>query len=170
MGAYAGPERRRVAREGWRAGPLGTVQGRMRSLIVDEPTVATRFFLAFVAFIWTVCLALPGDSFERPTFAVMRRLTEAVIPVNAETAWLGVFATYGSATLFCVFRDCKFPRFGMLVNAVGAFIYTAITISVATIDNGPFPAGAAAHAGIACAALWVLLRTGINSPSGWRHD
>jgi len=163
---YMGPERRTRDRRGWRATWLGLIAGRLWYLVAYSDTTQTRFFLGIVALLWVAGLLVPGDSFSRPTFEYMRDMAGA----DAEQKWTVAFAIYGVVNMFLVFHHVRFRGVALIVNSVGVVLFASVAFAVATLSGEPFPAGAAAHCGVALAAIWVLVRTHINSPPGWRHD
>ncbi len=150
---------------------LGCLIGRLWYLIAYADTTQTRFFLAIVASLWVGALLLPGDSFARPTFIYMA----AIAGDDAELKWTIVFAVYAAAAFYGVFARGTGSWLATVINALGLVLFSAVAWSVATLSGVPFPAGAAAHCGIAMAAMWVLIRTHANSPPpgnqpGWLHD
>lgn len=163
---YMGPERRLRPRPPTR-GPVRRVLGRMWWLIAYSETAPVRFFLAQAAALWAVALMLPGDSFNRPTFAY----AQVMAP---EGVWCVAFGLYAVAAFWRVFTDAQ-PGGGMCalaVNTVGLFLFSAMAFCVLSVGRGgvEFPAGSAAHLSIAMAAMWVLVRTHVNSPRGWLND
>lgn len=156
-------DRRRPPRVGWRGTWFGEIVGRLWYLIAYSNTTQTRFFLALTASFWAGMLAIPGDSFSRPQFGYMR----AIAP---EGAWMLAFVIYAGATYWRVFADTPRPMAGFVVNGLGLVLFAAVAVSIGTLPITPVPAGAAAHFTIALAALWVFVRTNINSPKGWRND
>lgn len=163
MSEYDGPERRCRERKGWRATWLGKVTGRLWFIVAFSNTIQTRLFLVIAAALWAAALLLPGDSFARPTFAYMA----AVAP---EGAWTAAFALYAAVTFIRIFSEWNGHVMALIINVVGASLFSAVAFAVITIPGPSFPAGAAAHCAIALAALWVLVRTSVNSPMDWQHD
>lgn len=166
MDNYNGTERRARERTGWRKSVLGLLLGRFARLALRDDTTQTRFFLGLVAWLWVGALLVPGDSFSRPTFAYM----SSIAGDYAELKWTIAFALYGFFDLWLVFYYVHAKYVSVIINTCGVLLYSSIAFAVATLSGEPFPAGVAAHAGIALAAVWVLIRTGVNSPTGWRHD
>jgi hypothetical protein len=159
-------ERRTHERKGWRATWLGLVTGRMWYLVAFSDTTQTRFFLGITALLWALALIMPGDSFSRPTFAYMSMLAGD----NAEEKWTAAFALYAVLDIWLVFYYVRTKYVSFLVNVFGVLLFTSVAYAVGTLSGEPFPAGVAAHCGVALAAVWVLIRTHVNSPVGWRHD
>lgn len=155
-----------VPRIGWRASWAGCLAGRVWKLVAYSDTAQTRFFLAIAAALWCIALALPGDSFTRPTFAYMR----AIAGPHAELKWLGAFALYAVAASWRLFSSAPGKASSLVINSLGVAIFSSVAFAVATLPGVPFPAGSAAHVAIALAAMWVLVRTHVNSPAGWEHD
>lgn len=165
MDFYSGVERRRRQRAGWCNTWSGRLVGRLWWLIAYSDTTQTRFFLAVAATLWALALALPGDSFSRPTFAYM----QAIAP---ECVWMAGFALYSGIGFWRVFATRAVPCVAFLANVYGLCVFSAVAFCVVTVggQDHPFPAGGAAHCAVALAAAWVLVRTNVNSPQGWRHD
>lgn len=155
-----------VPRVGWRASWLGCLAGRVWYLVAFSDTTQTRLFLVMAAALWVIALAIPGDSFTRPTFAYM----SAIVGPHAEMKWLAAFAIYALTGAWRIFSSAPGRVSSLVINALGVALFSAVAFSVATLPGVPFPAGSAAHVAIALAAMWVLVRTHVNSPTGWRHD
>jgi hypothetical protein len=163
MSAYQGPERRHMERRGWRNGWLGKFTGRLWFLIAYTNTMQTRFLLCIAATAWVVGLSLPGDSFSRPTFRYMAALA-------SEHTWLVGFGGYAVATFVRIFSDWNGRLAAFAINGFGATLFSAVAFAVATVPGETVPPGAASHLAIAAAAVWVLIRTHVNSAGGWQHD
>lgn len=160
---YIGPERRRRPRDGWRSTWLGKIVGRLWYIVAFSNTMQTRLFLVIAATLWACALLVPGDSFARPTFAYMA----AIAP---EPWWTATFALYAAVTFVRIFSDWNGRVAALVINGVGAALFSAIAFAVVTLPGKNFPAGSAAHCAIALAAVWVFVRTHVNSPRDWQHD
>ena len=162
-------ERRSVKRTGWRKTWIGNLWERFWYLFAWSETLTMRAFLVITALFWVAALSLPGDSFTRATFAYMASLAGE----HAEMKWLVVFAIYAVAATWRLFSNHDSGQWSLtaiVVNTLGVVLYSSVAFSVAVLPGVPFPAGAAAHASIACAAVWVLVRTNVNSSPGWKHE
>lgn len=145
---------------------LNRLLRRAWSIIAYSDTTQTRFFLALTAAMWTVALLLPGDSFTRATFTYMAAMSGD----HAEIKWTTAFGVYSMLAFWRVFSSVRHKWISIIINAIGVALYSTVAFSVVTLPGIPFPAGAAAHCSIALAALWVMIRTQVNSIPGWRDE
>ncbi len=160
---YIGPDRRRCQRKGWRSSVVGKFVGRLWYVVARSNTIQTRMLLFITATLWASALALPGDSFARPTFAYMARIA-------SEDCWIAAFSLYAVVSFLRMFSDWNAPAWAFIINVLGATLFCTVAFSVVTLPGQNFPAGSAAHCAIALASIWVLIRTHVNSPTGWQHD
>lgn len=152
---------------------IATLRARLVSLIVKSDTTAVRFLLATAGVLWAVILWLPTDSFSRPSYAYMKSLSSLLGADHAQTKWAVLWSVYGILKLWRVFTSTPRPTAALVVNSLGVLLFGAAVycIFASAIDkNGAFPHSAATAIVCFIAAIWILIRTQVNSESGWRGD
>lgn len=125
------------------------IQGISRALW-DSDLVATRVSLAIGEFLWAVMLLWPGETFDRPTYAVMAR-------VMSEEAW-GMVLLLSAATQITIvageYFHCAMARAFAGWNAcLWGFLCVSMLLSVS-----PPPAAIGGELALAFAAFWVWAR------------
>lgn len=160
---YDGPERRMHTRVGWRSGTAGMILGRLWSLIAYSDTTPTRFMLAGAGMMWGFFLFLPGATFDRPVYRYMAMLA-------GETHWAALWLTYSLLMWWRIFSASNAHLWSLVINILGAMLYTTTSVSIYLTLTYPFPAAIATELILALAAGWVLVRTNINPEGGWRRD
>ena len=118
--------------------------------LFDTDLVASRVILAMAEFIWALLLMWPGDTFDRPTYTIMRH----VLP---EEAWAFVFLITAMCQTTIVLSEIFHSTFARIFAAWNAvlwiFIVTAMLMSVY-----PPPAAISGEIALAFAAFWIWLR------------
>jgi hypothetical protein len=140
-----------------------TFFARIWSLVAYSDTTPTRFMLAIAASSWSLMLALPGDTFERPVYRYMAL-------VGPEWAWAWLWGFHAAGMWWRTFSDKPRPIAALLINMLGVMLFTSSAISIFLSLTYPLPAAVAADVVFALAAFWVLIRTHVNNASGWRID
>lgn len=121
----------------------------------DSDLVATRVSLAIAEMFWAVMLLWSGDTFGRPTYAVMSH-------VMSEEAW-GLVLLLSAVTQITIVMTDEFHHwFSRLFAAWNAVLWLFLCLSMITSVSPP-PAAIGGEMAMAIAASWVWLRPYILS-------
>ena len=136
--------------------------GRLRSVVVDSETVATKFSLLIGAFLtalgfWTQT-GMCG-------YAACKYL-EVVMPW---WAWGSLWTVYTVIEAWRIFDAADRPRVALMINLVGVYLYGCSAIGV-TIARWPFWQLSVFTITMAFASVWVCARTMVNPGHGFRGD
>lgn len=123
---------------------------RLSVAIFDSDLIATRLLLGFAEFLWAVMLFWPGETFNKPTYALMSALAP-------ETVWACAFGLTSYLQLHIVlnFRQHTLwaHYFAMWNAIVWAYVVGSMLLSVY-----PPPAAIAGEISLMLAATWVFVR------------
>lgn len=140
------------------------VRSRLLWLLLYGDTTASRILLAFTASLWAAALILSADTFTRPVYAWMAIMAP-------QGAWAFAWGVYAILMWWRTLTDT--PRriwLSLTINAVGAALFCTSTVCIIFSRIAPIPAAAATDIAITITSLWVLMRSGLNQPPGWRND
>lgn len=140
---------------------------RFKSLILYSDTTPTRFFLAMVTTLWAAGLLVPGDTFDRKVYFYMKLI---VGEENAEMKWAFLWTVLSVAQWWRIFTSVSRPYVALAINSFSLAMFSACCFSIIFSQMRPFPAAMAPDMACMMAALWILIRTGVKSESGWRND
>lgn len=130
------------------------IHGLSRALW-DSDLVATRMSLAIAEAFWAVMLLWPGDTFGRPTYAVMGH-------VMREEAWGLVLLLSAVTQVTIVVGDYYHNWFARIFAGWNAVLWWFLCASM-MLSVSPPPAAIGGEIALACAAGWVWLRPYILS-------
>lgn len=125
-------------------------QRRLAKIIFDSDLVATRVTLAIAELLWALTLLWPGETFARPTYALMANLA-------SENVWGLTFLLTSwmqwSLVLIGDFK-CIFARM------FAAWNFTLWALVVVTMYSSvyPPPAAISGEAALALGAFWIFAR------------
>ncbi len=137
---------------------------RFRWLVLYGDATSARVILASTAAIWSFMLFLPGDTFTRPIYAGM-----AV--VAPEEVWATAWALYALSLLWRTFSDSSHRLWlTITINTIGVLLYGTEASCIILVHIWPAPAAMAADIVLCLVAIWLLMRSGLNNPPGWRSD
>lgn len=123
---------------------------RICTAVFDSDLIATRLILAIAETIWALLLWWPGDTFGRPTYAIMA----CVMP---EDAWGALFAVTACMQVLIVaggkFLSLEARAFAAWNTMLWFFVVTSMVMSVQ-----PPPAAIAGEIALALAAGWIWVR------------
>lgn len=135
-------------------GPFHDVYCRLLKIIFYSDLHGTRFMLALAEAVWSIALFMPGDTFARPTYAVMKQ-------VMGEEAWALVFAvsaaTQLSILIRCEYHTALATAFAGWNSVLWSFVVIAMYLSVS-----PPPAAISGELALAVGAAWVWVRSGLK--------
>jgi hypothetical protein len=136
---------------------------RLWSLVAYSNTTPTRFMLALAATCWAILLAWPGDTFQRPVYFYMSRLAP-------EWAWMVLWGIHAAGMWWRCLAESSSPKAALAVNVLGVFLFAGSAAMIFLTLTYPLPAAIATDIVLAMAAIWVLIRTHVNSDDGWKGD
>ncbi len=123
---------------------------RLLFLFWHESTSAARFSLALGAMLWGLMLFWPGETFGRPTYALMARFAP-------EEVWAALFCAQGAYAVYSLITDAR-GKFAFLFEGVlGCMLWTGSCISM-LLSVYPPPAAIAGEIALAVASWWHLVR------------
>lgn len=135
-------------------GPFHDVYCRMLKIVFYSDLHGTRFMLALAEAIWAITLFMPGDTFARPTYAVMSH-------VMPEDAWAFIFAisavTQLSILIRCEYHTTFATTFAGWNSVLWSFVVCSMYFSVS-----PPPAAISGEAALAFGAAWIWIRSGLK--------
>jgi hypothetical protein len=106
--------------------------------------------LAIGEFLWFLMLAWPGDTFGRPTYAVMAH-------VMPEEAWALVLLVSATIQLTIVVTETYHSYGARVFAAWNALLWIFLVVSM-LMSVYPPPAAIGGEVALACAALWIWVR------------
>lgn len=122
----------------------------MAKAIFDSDLVATRLTLATAEFAWAVMLFWPGDTFERPTYALMGK-------VMSEEAWSVIFLASAVTQLSIVLLEDYYSRTARYFAAWNAALWGYVVVSM-LVSVFPPPAAIGGELALALSAFWIFVR------------
>lgn len=143
---------------------MTSIHARLLWFIVYGDTLGLRLTLAGVAAFWSVGLALPGDTFERPVYVQMALIAD-------EWVWCCAWASYSTALFWRTLAETRRHKWiTYVINSAGLLLYGTSTACIIFSKVWPFPAAAVGDLGLTIVAIWILMRSGLNNAPGWRDD
>jgi hypothetical protein len=113
---------------------------------------ATRFTLGLAEILWAVTLLWPGETFGRPTYAVMSH-------VMNEEAWGLLFLFSGMMQFTLLFQGIYHDKFAVRFAAWNTVLWCYVVASM-YLSVSPPPAAISGELALAVAAFWVFIRSG----------
>ena len=126
------------------------VKENLSEVIFDSDLKATRMWLFIAEFYWALFLFWPGETFDRPTYAVMAQ-------VMSETAWGFVFLISASLQLSVV-AFAQYTRDWAKTFANFNAVLWVFVVGSAFISVQPPPAAMGAECAAAMAAVFIWIR------------
>lgn len=100
-----------------------TIRGKFCYLLNKSDLLATRFILSLSSFLWGSMLLIPGDTFDRPMFAVISK-------IMPEEIWGILFFAHAVAALCSLFIGMHKKVLLILDSILGCFLWTSITLGM----------------------------------------
>lgn len=116
----------------------------------DSDLIATRISLSIAEFFWATMLLWPGDTFGRPTYAVMSHLM-------TEEAWGMVLLLSAVTQLTIVMEENFYSQFARMFSAWNACLWVFLVLSM-LLSVYPPPAAIGGEIALAFGACWIWLR------------
>jgi len=121
-----------------------------------------RFTLGLAEFIWFISLVMPGDTFDRPTYTLMRHF------MPAEEVWAAIFL-FSAITQFYILATGKYhERTAVIFSGFNSILWWFVVISM-YLSVSPLPAAISGECALAFAASWVYVKSGWI-PNGSREQ
>lgn len=95
-------------------------------------------------------LASPGNTFDRPTYSIMRMYAN-------ETGWEVAFLLYGLFALYILFARVYRKWLDIIISTYGCLLWMISCLSM-TFAIWPLPAAISGEIVLSLASLWVLVR------------
>lgn len=115
--------------------------------------VATRIMLAIAELIWAITLFWPGDTFGRPTYAIMNHI------FPKEEVWAAIWL-FSSMTQFWIVFKRKFHEPVAITFAAFNSIFWWFSVISMYLSVTPPPAAISGETALAVGAAWVWVRSG----------
>lgn len=126
---------------------------RFLRLAFYSDTHVVRFLLVLAEMIWGVTLLWPGDTFGRPTYAVMSH----VLP--SEELW-GIIWIFTGLTQFYILSTGDYhDRASVIFSGFNTILWWFVVISM-YLSVSPIPAAISGELALAVGASWVYIRSG----------
>lgn len=135
---------------------------RLYELVSHTDTTPTRFTLALAA----TLLAVSSWSADDDCTYIGCVYLAQIAPWQV---WTIGWSIYAVLKWWRLFDGTSRPRIALFVNTLGSFMFVAAAIAL-TLARWPFVLLSSASIALACASLWVLMRTGINAGYGFQGD
>jgi hypothetical protein len=116
----------------------------------QSDTEGTRFVIACSSLLWYIMLASPGNTFDRPTYSIMRMYA-------SETGWEVAFLLYGLFALYILFARVYRKWLDIIISTYGCLLWMISCLSM-TFAIWPLPAAISGEIVLSLASLWVLVR------------
>lgn len=128
----------------------GYVVQRLSNALFESDLISIRLTLSLAELCWAIMLLMPGDTFDRPTYAIMRAL-------GPEWVWTIIFAL-SAALQFTIVLTGNFKAnwartFAMWNAALWVFSVFSMLMSVY-----PPPAAIGGEIALMIAAVWIWVR------------
>lgn len=126
------------------------VLSALSRILFDSQMVTARLLLAIAEILWGLLLLWPGDTFGRPTYALMSKLM-------VEELWAILFLASAAMQLWILTTEDYHARPARLFAAWNAIFWTSVVCSM-LLSVYPPPAAISGEIALACAAVWIWLR------------
>lgn len=126
---------------------------RLSYLTFQSDLHATRFFLAIAEFIWAVSLLMPGDTFDRPTYNVMKHV------MASEEIWGFIWLFSGIMQFYILISGKYHDRFAIAFSCFNAMFWWFVTISM-YLSVWPPPSAISGELALSIGAAIIFIRTG----------
>lgn len=114
---------------------------------------ATRVLLSIAELLWAFTLFMPGDTFSRPTYAIMAHT------LPSEELWGLIWLFSGVTQMYIVFSGHYHERPAVMFAGFNSILWWFVTISM-YLSVSPLPAAISGEAALSLGAAWVWARSG----------
>ena len=126
---------------------------RAIELIYGSDLHATRFLLGVAELVWALALFWPGDTFGRPTYAVMAG-------VASEEVWATAFLLTSFIQFHILFHGSYHSRCATVFAGWNAMLWIFCVLAM-YMSVYPPPAAISGELAMAVGASWVFVRSGV---------
>lgn len=123
---------------------------RLSGALFDSDLIATRVLLALAETLWAVMLWWPGETFSRPTYALMSR----TLP---EDVWAIIFTMTACLQMHVVLSGKYRGGFARTFAAWNAALWVFVIVSM-LLSVYPPPAAIAGEIALMFGAVWIWVR------------
>ena len=122
----------------------------LKPILMNSDTTMVRLILGMSSLLWSIMLFWPGDTFGRPTYALMEKWF-------SEEVWASLYLVHAiTAIISVLFKQVKY--FSVLSEGVlGCFMWSS-SCFLMLLSVYPPPAAISAEIVVAFASWWVLAR------------
>ncbi len=125
---------------------------RFLSIALYGSQHSARTLLALAEMVWCITLLLPGDSFSRPTYAVMQSFGD-------EKMWAALFGSVSLIQWAILFDGRYHTKFAVCFAAANMVFWWVVVISMYLAVTPP-PVAISGELALAIGASWVYVRAG----------
>jgi hypothetical protein len=125
---------------------------RIKQICLYGNLHSARFLLATAETVWCISLFWPGDTFERPTYAVMAQFAD-------ETTWAIVFGVTAACQWYILAIGRYHAHFAVMFAGWNMWLWWSVVVSM-YMDVYPPPAAISGELALAMGASWVYVRSG----------
>lgn len=126
---------------------------RVVELVYGSDLHATRFLLALAELVWALALFWPGDTFGRPTYALMAE-------VAREETWAWLFLLSAFCQFQILWSGSYHTKPATLFAFFNSLLWMFVTLSM-YLSVYPPPAAISGELAMAVGACWVFVRSGV---------
>lgn len=130
------------------------MKSKLTNFLFFSDLHGVRFLLGFAELLWGITLLLPGDTFSRPAYTVMRSFAP-------EEIWLVIFIMMGIIQWLILVSRNYHSKYAIIFSGINAIFWCLITVAM-YISVTPIPAAISGETALALGASWVFIRTGIR--------
>lgn len=122
----------------------------MTAALFDSDLIATRLALALAELLWSLMLFWPGDTFDRPTYSLMR-------DIAPEMSWAVIFLITSIMQYTIVATDSCRARWAHWFATWNAALWIT-TIATMLLSIYPPPAAIGGEVALMVSAVWIWVR------------
>jgi hypothetical protein len=119
--------------------------------IFDTQLVSARMSLCLAEFLWFVFLIFPGNTFDRPIYALMKT-------VLTEDLWSLIFLVSAACHFYIIISENFYGIFARMFSLLNSLLWVSVVVLVLVASNGFAPASLAGDAALAIIAIWIWLQ------------
>ena len=132
---------------------MSKICNRYLRLAFYSDTHVVRFLLALSELIWGITLLAPGDTFGRPTYAVMSHI------LPSEELWGFIWIFTAITQFYILTTGCYHDRASVIFAGFNAMLWWFVVIAM-YCSVWPIPAAISGEFALAVGASWVYVRSG----------
>jgi hypothetical protein len=132
---------------------MSKIMNRYLRLAFYSDTHVVRFLLMLSEITWGVTLFWPGDTFGRPTYAVMSHT------IPSEEIWAAIWLFAGITQFYILTTGGYHDRAAVIFAGFNTILWWFVVISM-YLSVSPIPAAISGELALAVGASWVYIRSG----------